>query len=135
MKVLTSFNQNLVNVADNSGETPIYIAIKHSRIDLVKHLLDKHANVKIKNKDGLSPFVCACLCGNVDIMEMIEKNGHSVTTDDFISAVKGADLSVVRWFVEKRYFSVNASGVMAAANSTKNERVLHYLRMRGGQFK
>ena len=138
MEVCLQLKPDLVNVADNNGDTPIYMAISNSQIDLATMLLNNKANLEHKNKDGRSPFAYACRKGELAFLELFEKYGAKPTYDDFKAAIEGNHLSVVRWFVEQRYFSVNGESgkddsIIRRADS--NPIVRDYLRKQGAGVK
>ena len=96
----------IVNAADNEGETPIYLAIANSRLDIATMLLDAKANLNHRRKDGCTPFKFASRKGEIAFLELFEQYGMRPTSVDFAAAVEGGHLETVRWFVEKRFFSV-----------------------------
>ena len=124
--------KGMVGVADLNGETPLYIAITKSRIDLADKLLKAQAKVDVTRKDGLSPFAYACTRGELAFLELLEQYGAKPTSSDFVAAVKGGHLEAVRWFVEKRHFSVNVGNVVKVA--PEGSRVREYLLKRGAIF-
>lgn len=38
------------DIVDNNGQTPLYYAIKHNRLDICEYLLKQGANLKIQDK-------------------------------------------------------------------------------------
>lgn len=45
-----------INAADAHGRTPLHIAIKKRRLDIVKILITAGANIKAKDKNGKTPL-------------------------------------------------------------------------------
>lgn len=121
--------KDMVNVPDSNGETPLYIAIAKSRLDLAKTLLVAQAKVDIKKKDGRSPFAYACGRGELAFLELLEHYGARPTDIDFVEAIRGGHLDVVKWFVEKRHFSVNSGN--GVKDAPEGSRVREYLLKRG----
>jgi ankyrin repeat protein len=47
------------NLGRDNGETPLMLAVKRGDAAAVKLLLDKGADIEIKNKKGLAPLLVA----------------------------------------------------------------------------
>lgn len=45
-----------INTRDSKGRTALHWAVKHQRVDMVKLLLDKGADLSIKDRDGYTPL-------------------------------------------------------------------------------
>ena len=56
-----------VNIVTPRGETALSIAVKKNKLEIVKLLIEKGADVKHRNKDGLSAIDFAILPGFKDI--------------------------------------------------------------------
>ncbi|TGO29700.1 hypothetical protein BPAE_0012g00550 [Botrytis paeoniae] len=72
-----------INQKDERGQTPLFWAIYHGRIDMVKLLLDKGADVESKSKGGLSPLMYAILQGaNLHIVKTLLDHGADINAED-----------------------------------------------------
>lgn len=50
--VLESLNQKFLNCKDYLGLTPLHVAVMSKKLDMVKFLIKKHANLEIKDNSG-----------------------------------------------------------------------------------
>lgn len=66
------------SVGIECGDTPLHIAIKFNRIDLVKLLLEAEADIEALNKIYDSPLLVATERMNIEIIEILIKNGAKV---------------------------------------------------------
>jgi ankyrin repeat protein len=51
-----NFYLGFINVPDYNGETPIYIAIRKNRIEMLRFLINNSADLTVKDKNGNTPF-------------------------------------------------------------------------------
>lgn len=51
-----NFYLGFINVADYNGETPIYLAIRKNRIEMLRFLINNSADLTVKDKNGNTPF-------------------------------------------------------------------------------
>jgi hypothetical protein len=56
VRTLLKDNPELLNKADESGNTPLHCAVLSGMIDMVKLLLEKGANLNCRNKSGYTPL-------------------------------------------------------------------------------
>ena len=68
--LITNYAQNL-NVRNNQGETPLFIAAQNHP-GLVPYLLSKGANPKVMDETGRTPAIAAAEMGNMDIYDLLE---------------------------------------------------------------
>ena len=74
-----------VNVLNQNGATPLYMASQYGNVDTVKVLLKAGANVNQAEKNGVSPLNMASQKGYVDTVKALLKAGGNVNqarTDD-----------------------------------------------------
>ena len=103
------------------------IAVKKNRLDLFKYL--QKIGCSLANDDVQGVFALCCETGADNLHEYLCSIGAKPTTPDFVKAVKADNLIIVKWFVEKHYFSVNEPGVAAASKDCLGVR--NYLHGRG----
>jgi ankyrin repeat protein len=60
-----------VDVTDNAGNTPLYIACRWGHTDIAQALLVNKASVTGRNKDGNTPLHIACEWGYTDIVQTL----------------------------------------------------------------
>jgi ankyrin repeat protein len=84
LQYLVNKCQNInVNVQDNGGATPLYLACEIGHIEIVKYLIKgictRNVNVNIKTKDGYSPILIAMYYCDLSIVQyLIEECGDIV---------------------------------------------------------
>lgn len=73
---VAKFN-SAVDFRNNNGETALFIAIKHNKIETVKLLLEVGANIKEVSRNQENVFHIAANYGNKDILEhLLEYDSH-----------------------------------------------------------
>lgn len=118
-----------VNVANKSGETSLFDAVRADNAAAVKVLLAASAKVKIANVAGLSVMDVACAAGACGVLEDLAGAGAPYGVPQLVLAVSEGRMGTVRWLVE-RGVDVNGEGVMKA--SEKQPVVRDYLLHEGG---
>lgn len=86
-------NQNLVNLllkykapfdeptlAD--GRSPLFIAIHHRQEELALFFIKNGANIKIKDRFGISLFTMAVRCGSIRVVQELVKRGIDISEQD-----------------------------------------------------
>ena len=59
-----------VNVENEYGETPLYLAVKHNKsVEVIEFLIANGASVNVKNNDGMTPLDVAKQWENTAIIE------------------------------------------------------------------
>ena len=96
---------NLINIPNaNTGKSPIMYAIEYNRINIVKYLIDKGANINYSNiYTGVSVLIYAIEFGNNEIIEYLID--------------KGADI----------YYKMNNKSVLMYSIVNKNKYIIHKL--------
>jgi len=64
-----------VNAAQVDGATAIHWAVYNDDLEAVNLLIKAGANVKVKNRNGITPLAMACLYGNAAIVESLLNAG------------------------------------------------------------
>ncbi|CAF3996688.1 unnamed protein product [Rotaria sordida] len=72
---LSGSNANDLNI---TGETALFIATLKDRIDVVKFLIEKGAQVNIQNHCGVSPLHLCAKSGNQELVQMLIQAGANV---------------------------------------------------------
>ena len=71
-----------INVNDQIGRSPLYMAAKHGRFEIVKFLLQSGADIHAKSKAGQSVLHMAAYSGNIDIVKSLHQNGAEINVKD-----------------------------------------------------
>lgn len=71
-----------IDIKNKKGLTPLHIACAAGNLNIIKFLVEKNADVNIKNIEGNSPLFCASLNmeGSVDLFEFLIKKGAVLNT-------------------------------------------------------
>jgi ankyrin repeat protein len=85
-----------VNSFDPQGRSLLYLAIFSGRMENVKFLLLRRANVNLKNQDGTTPMGAAVLRGSVPIMQYLMERGAST-----VGKVEGSGESYLQYAVKR----------------------------------
>jgi uncharacterized protein len=59
------------DVKDDSGSTPLHIAVEAKNLDIVRRLLQSGADQEIANDNLQEPLHCATIDGSVEIMRLL----------------------------------------------------------------
>ena len=70
-----------INSHDESGNTPLIIAVKNGKRLVAKHLIDNNANVNVASKDGVTPLATARNINNQDLVSLLLSNGARETVN------------------------------------------------------
>jgi len=134
-----------INLENESGEFPLYIALDAGADDAARWLMDKGANIDLRNVSGLTVMHVAANKGNIDMCQLLMEKGAKVNVGGYahmecritpaqIAAKKGY-LDLVKWFesqgvdiFEKGYQGCSLASYAAEGNATK---VLEWLIDRG----
>ncbi len=100
VEMLLRNNAN-VNIRENEGWSPLYIACDKGHVDVVDLLLKHNAKVNLKAKDDSTALHVACNNGHTKIVELLLKKKADVhmTTDDGSSALDIGKIYLVLLFV------------------------------------
>jgi ankyrin repeat protein len=96
-----------VNAKNKDGHTPLFIASKLGRLEVVKMLLLGYATIDAKNNEDYTPLLIASQMGRLEVVKELLKHGAAVnaTMNDgatplYIASQQGR-LEVVRELLEK----------------------------------
>ena len=59
--------------------TPLHVAAKWGKANMVALLLDKGANLESKTRDGLTPLHCAARSGHENVVDMMLQRGAAIS--------------------------------------------------------
>ncbi|XP_043994024.1 histone-lysine N-methyltransferase EHMT2 isoform X7 [Gambusia affinis] len=80
VNMLLETGQVDVNAQDNGGWTPIIWAAEHKHVQVIKSLLNRGADVSIKDKELNLCLHWAAYAGNIDIAELVLNSGSSLSS-------------------------------------------------------
>ncbi|XP_007575958.1 histone-lysine N-methyltransferase EHMT2 isoform X3 [Poecilia formosa] len=80
VNMLLETGQVDVNAQDNGGWTPIIWAAEHKHVQVIKSLLNRGADVSIKDKELNVCLHWAAYAGNIDIAELVLNSGCSLSS-------------------------------------------------------
>ena len=60
--------------------TPLHVASKWGKGNMVSLLIDKGANYEAKTRDGLTPLHCAARSGHEAVVDMLLEKGAPITS-------------------------------------------------------
>lgn len=68
--------------------TPLHVASKWGKGNMVSLLIDKGANYEAKTRDGLTPLHCAARSGHDTVVDMLLEKGAPITSKTKVSIVQ-----------------------------------------------
>jgi ankyrin repeat protein len=109
-----------IEATDKWGSTPLLQAVQNGKIEVVKLLLGKGANIEAASGDGTS-LILAAAAGNIEIVQvLLEKGANTGATDGsgdtaLLKAVNRRDNNLVKLLLEKgaNTQAKNRNGFMA----------------------
>ena len=79
---ILSFNPNLNPPIFDSQITPLHMAAWLGASEIVRLLLERGADIRVKTEDGVSPLCAAALAGNRDTLKILISHGPDLDTPD-----------------------------------------------------
>ena len=73
---------DLINKADNYGQTPLYNASNYGHLRSVKLLLNNGAEIDKAKFDGVTPLMGASWKGHLDVVNVLIKTNADVNLKD-----------------------------------------------------
>lgn len=67
-----------MNYTAKHNITPIHVASKWGKINMVTLLVAKGADIQAKTRDGLTPLHCAARSGHDQVVDMLLENGAPI---------------------------------------------------------
>ena len=77
-KDLKPYLKTFIDIRNHAGVTPLYYAAYHGHTNIVKLLIDNHANINIAINDGSMPLHIAAQNGYTDIVKLLINNGADI---------------------------------------------------------
>ena len=71
VKTLLESNPGLLSIRDESGNTPLHLAVRQKETETVSYLLGKGADVNSVNRNLQSPLHFAASLGSADIAKLL----------------------------------------------------------------
>lgn len=71
IKVLLENGADINTRSDVTGYTPLYVAVMRNNQRVVDYLVQKGADVSIRNKAGMNPFIAACWSEDVALVNIL----------------------------------------------------------------
>jgi len=72
---LVEATPEIVHIENSDGETPLFVAVREQRENIVKYLIDNEADINHKStKDGWTVLHIACSLINVELVELLLDN-------------------------------------------------------------
>ena len=78
LSFLIESEQNMLDVKDIKGRTPLCWAIINGRLKIVKLLLEKGANIKEAAFNGLTPIHQASIHGHIEVVKLLLEKGANI---------------------------------------------------------
>lgn len=100
---------------EHAGTSLLSLATKNGRLEMVKFLVDKGANVNHGAINGTAPLMLAATNGHLDVVKFLVDKGADVNAKDhkggtpLMAAAREGHLDMVKFLVEKGA-DVNARG-------------------------
>lgn len=71
--------QNVYFIVFQHNITPLHVAAKWGKANMVALLLDRGANIEAKTRDGLTPLHCAARSGHEQVVDMLLERGAPIS--------------------------------------------------------
>ena len=111
-------NINVINAVDTSGGTALHYACsvkatmqkdtRDDQLEIVKHLLEREANIEAQDQDGVTPLHCASQIGDLEIVKHLLERGANIEAQDQHGgtplhwASRNGHLEIVKHLLENR---------------------------------
>lgn len=69
-----------MNFSAKHNITPLHVASKWGKMNMVSLLVAKGADIQAKTRDGLTPLHCAARSGHDQVVNMLIENGAPITS-------------------------------------------------------
>ncbi len=81
-KAMLKKNPALANAKDESGQTPLHIAVQMDDVDLVELLLENTKDVNVPDEEGVTPMHLAAQSRQKDVAELLLAKKANVNARD-----------------------------------------------------
>jgi ankyrin len=82
MRKLLKLQRDAINVADQTGKTPLHLAAQNGHVGVVNLLLNAGSNVHTKDRTGMTPLHFAAAEGNEKIVKILLQVGADPNAQD-----------------------------------------------------
>ena len=79
-QIIAAFPE-LINCQNDNKDTALHIACNRNALAVVRYLLEKEANIKLKNSRGILPYNKAALLGNISCRNAISEHAKKLGID------------------------------------------------------
>jgi ankyrin repeat protein len=83
LKALLETNPQLITSRDESGNTPLHLAVRQKQFEAVSYLLGKGADVNGVNRNRQTPLHVSSYLGNPEITKLLIEKGADVKVADY----------------------------------------------------
>ncbi|KAH7148231.1 ankyrin repeat-containing domain protein [Dactylonectria macrodidyma] len=110
---------SFVSGLSSTGETPLHVAVKHERSDVVRKLLEHGAYVNAQEADsGKTPYSIAVAGSMASILTILFKFGAELQPSDIMMAAEGGDKALLEEILIK--YPDDLEGQMKALFTARN---------------
>ena len=99
-------NKNIYNYEDHNHMTPISYAAQFGRLDVIKYLYLKGAELAYHDRSTRRPIHLACLYGHVDVVRFFVENGvpltDSIGLPTIHCACAGGDVATIEYLISQK---------------------------------
>ena len=86
---LINFGYDINAVERSRGDTPLHLAIKRDKPNIITVLLNNNVDINIKNEEGKSPLHIAVEQNNIEIFKKLLNKGSNVNDDNYLHIAVG----------------------------------------------
>ena len=128
-----------IEVADETGLHPLYIAYLFDRIKIARYLISKGAVIDSKGELGQTPLFYLALTDNLKELKYLINKGadinvqSKVNTSVLHAAVSGYNVDIAKYLIEEKGMDVNLkikdgfTPIQVAVSSSANFEMIKYL--------
>ena len=122
-----------INAGDSEfGVTPLAWAALLDDMEIAKFLIEKGADINMKNRDGSTPLHSAAFLGCAEIAELLIQNGADVNPKNYRDETP-LDVSAVDWETTKFIAGLLAIKVDAEKVKTGRTKIIEMLHQHGSE--
>ena len=122
-----------INAGDSEfGVTPLSWAVLLDDTEIAKFLIEKGADVNMKNRDGSTPLHSAAFLGRAEIAELLIQKGADVSPKNYRDETP-LDVSVVDWETTKFIAGLLTIKVDAEKVKAGRTKIIEILRQHGSK--
>ncbi|KUJ18648.1 putative ankyrin repeat protein [Mollisia scopiformis] len=92
-----------VNYTSKTGVSPLWLAIRNQRVEIVSKLIDRGVNVSIEDSEGITPLALASSMNNIALMECLLKSDAEVDDGSLHDVTRELKMDKMRILVQYRH--------------------------------